>query len=100
MVAILRRTPGVRKVVLCGSLVDGQVGVASDIDLVVVQAARGHFFDRSARILRRLRPRTALDLLVYTPSEFDRMTREGNRFLRHALSRGKVLFERGSARGR
>jgi len=98
MLPILRSTPGVRKAILIGSLAEGNVGVASDIDLIVVREDRRHFLDRTADLIRRLRPRTALDLLVYTPEEFERLRREGNRFLRHALERGKILLDDGSAR--
>ena len=40
---------------------------------------------------RRLRPRVAVDMLVYTPDEFKRMA--GTPLVRKALAEGKPVYE-------
>ena len=92
LLPLLRRHPRVRRVILFGSLAKGVVGLASDIDLIVVMETSKRFLDRLDEIYRFLEPKVALDLLVYTPEEFERM-RRGNPFVRAALKEGEVLYE-------
>ena len=42
---------------------------------------------------RLLRPRIGLDLLVYTPDEFEQLCRERPFFRDEVLGKGKVLYE-------
>ena len=82
---------GVQRVILFGSLARGDPGLASDLDLLVVWDTPLDFVTRTVELYRRLQPRVAVDLLVYTPDE---MTRMADRpFVRNALDGGKVLYE-------
>ncbi|MGQ9647615.1 MAG: hypothetical protein ACUVWO_13905 [Thermodesulfobacteriota bacterium] len=47
--------------------------------------------ERTVELYRRLQPRVATDLLVYTPSEMERMA--DTPLVRRALEQGKVLYE-------
>jgi predicted nucleotidyltransferase len=82
---------GAQRVVLFGSLVHGAPGLTSDVDLLIVWDTSLDFPERTAEIYRRLCPRVAADLLVYTPDEMRRMAQTP--FVRRALQEGKVLYE-------
>jgi predicted nucleotidyltransferase len=65
----------------------------SDIDLAVVADTRARFADRIGEVLRLVRPRVGLNVLVYTPDEFERAEREGGFFVRdEILARGHPLY--------
>ena len=81
-----------QKVILFGSMARGQVQVWSDIDLVIVTPSRQRFLDRSKEMLRLLQPRVGLDVLVYTPEEFDQLCNE-RPFFQEIAQKGKVLYE-------
>ncbi|HLE96899.1 MAG TPA: nucleotidyltransferase domain-containing protein [Candidatus Thermoplasmatota archaeon] len=85
------RRPGVRQAFLVGSLARGEVGITSDLDLVIVQETSKRFLDRAAEWTDILEPRCAVDLFVYTPEEF--ATLRDRPFLRHALADGRSLLE-------
>jgi predicted nucleotidyltransferase len=82
------------KVILFGSLAREEVRAWSDIDLVVVTDTTARFLDRSKEMLQLLQPRVGLDVLVYTPEEFQRLCRERPFFREEILEKGKVLYER------
>ncbi|MEW6744711.1 MAG: nucleotidyltransferase domain-containing protein [Planctomycetota bacterium] len=82
--------------VLCaiafGSLVTGDVGAASDLDLLVVRPTPLRFLDRAADLYELFQVPVGLDLLVYTPEEFERMKID-NPLIRHAVRTGRVVYE-------
>ena len=80
--------------ILFGSLVTGEVGEWSDIDLIVVQDTQQPFWKRLHELRMLLRPRVGLDLLVYTPQEFGQLKRERPFFRNEILSRGRIVYER------
>lgn len=83
---------GAQKVVHFGSSARGEAGLDSDLDLIVVMACEESFLDRIAALYKILKPRVAVDLLVYTPVEFEEM-KENNFFLKNVLREGKTLYE-------
>jgi len=82
---------GVLRAILFGSLARGDIGAQSDLDLILVVETRERFLERCASFHRALEPAVGMDILVYTPDEFEAM-RDG-RFLRQALADGKVVYE-------
>lgn len=82
---------GVRRALLFGSLARGDVRGQSDLDLILIVDKGEPFVERCARFYQALAPAVGMDLLVYTPEEFEAM-REGP-FLRHALREAKVIYE-------
>lgn len=80
-----------QKIILFGSCARRQQREYSDIDLIIVFETDKPFVERIADCYRRLRPRFALDLLAYTPEEFDRLVEE-NRFVKHAVKEGVVIY--------
>ncbi|MGQ9628088.1 MAG: nucleotidyltransferase domain-containing protein [Anaerolineae bacterium] len=96
LLALLRAMP-VEKVILFGSLARGEVGMNSDLDLVVIMPSEKRFLSRAVELAQILEPELGLDLLVYTPEEFRGMQEDGNLFIRQVLKEGKVLYEAESA---
>jgi len=94
--AILQNNPAVKKVLLFGSLVGGQVGMKSDLDLLIIQDTDKPFLLRSVELMESLSPEIAVDLLVYTPEEFRDMQKKPNSFLREILKNGRVVYEKRS----
>lgn len=92
---LLRSLYEPERVILFGSLATGETGEWSDIDLVIVKQTEQCFLDRTKEVLRLLHPRVGVDVLVYTPQEFERLSHE-RAFVRTEIKeKGKVLYERG-----
>jgi predicted nucleotidyltransferase len=83
------------KITLFGSYCAGEIDECSDLDLVIVKETDAPFLDRTRQVLALLRPRVGVDVLVYTPEEFERLSRE-RAFLREEIvAKGWVIYERG-----
>ncbi len=85
----LKKDPSVRLVLLFGSLARGDARDHSDIDLIVVKETEKRFLDRLDEFYDDARE--AMDILVYTPQEFEEMKERP--FVRRALHEGKILYE-------
>ncbi len=83
---------GAKRIILFGSLAKGDIGQASDIDLLVVRETKKRFIERLVELYELIDPKFALDLLVYTPSEFDEMKKKSI-FVKQILREGKLLYE-------
>ena len=64
---------GVRRAILFGSLARGDVGGRSDLDLILIVDSQARFPERCRRFYETLEPRVGMDILVYTPDEFEAM---------------------------
>ncbi|MCD5416195.1 nucleotidyltransferase domain-containing protein [Candidatus Bipolaricaulota bacterium] len=82
------------KVILFGSLAQENVGIWSDLDLIVVKETGKRFLDRIGEVVDLLNPQVGIDLLVYTPEEFRHLCRERPFFREEIIVKGKVLYER------
>jgi predicted nucleotidyltransferase len=82
---------GAERVVLFGSYARGEADEDSDVDLVVIKPTDAPFFERLREAATCLEPEWPVDLLVYTPAEFERMRREGNAFAELIVEEGVVL---------
>ena len=83
-----------QKVLLFGSLAAEVTGEWSDIDLVIIKETTARFLDRTKEVMQLLRPRVGMDILVYTPAEFEHLNRERD-FIRTEISgKGQVIYER------
>jgi predicted nucleotidyltransferase len=92
LVVQLSQMPAVHRVILFGSYAAGRRDLFTDLDILVVMDSQLDFVARNADLARRLRVGVALDLLVYTPQELERMC--DRPFMHRALQTGKVLYER------
>ncbi len=80
---------GATLVVAFGSFARGDVGRWSDLDMIAVIESDLPFIERLGELYVELEPTVGLDLLAYTPAEFEYMRERS--FVRHALAEGKVL---------
>jgi len=80
------------RVLLFGSAVSGVVTEWSDLDIVIVKETEKRFYDRLAEVMKVIRPRVGIDILVYTPAEWQQLSAE-NAFIREeVLKRGRLLY--------
>jgi len=91
---ILASRDDLEKVIVFGSVAAGQVHEWSDIDLVVIQETTSPFFARLREIRRLLQPAVGTDILVYTPGEFEQMSRERDFVREEILGKGRTIYER------
>jgi len=92
LTAQLRAMPEVQQVILFGSYAAGRRDLFTDLDIIVVMDSPLGFVERLADLYRHLQVAVDVDLLAYTPAEFERMRQRP--FIRHALATGKVLYAR------
>ena len=83
------------KVILFGTLATGRINEWSDIDLVVVEQTELSLFQRLRRIRKLLQPRVGIDVMVYTPEEFNQLSAERPFFRDEIVAKGKIVYERG-----
>ena len=79
------------RVILFGSYARGRRDLFTDLDLFVIMDSSADFVTRTAQLYQELHPSVDMDLLVYTPAEFERIRHRG--FFRHILEEGEVLYE-------
>lgn len=92
-VEILSLLPEVQRIILFGSYLAGRRDLFTDIDLlVIIDNSDQGFVERNAGYYHQLQPDADLDLLVYTPIEFEQLHKKG--FLKFALEKSEVLYER------
>ncbi|MCS7181044.1 MAG: nucleotidyltransferase domain-containing protein [bacterium] len=83
----------VEKVILFGSLAKEKVNKKSDLDLIIIKKTKKKYMDRLDEIYSSIKSSIAVDLFVYTPSEFEEMSKK-NIFIKSVLKYGKILYER------
>lgn len=83
-----------QRILLFGSLASGNVEEWSDIDLVIIKETDRKFLDRIREVMELVRPRVGMDILVYTPQEFERLQEERLFVHKEIVAKGKVLYER------
>ena len=85
---------GARRAVLFGSYGRGDADEYSDIDLVIIKETQTPFLERYKEFPGLFDAvRKALEVLVYTPDEFDAMRDRGNPFISKVIEDGVVIYE-------
>ncbi len=85
----------VEAAIVFGSYATGKVDADSDLDLCVIQNTELLYLDERKRALEKyLAPHVAMDLTVYTPTEFLRFKRKLPFTRDQILGKGKILFAR------
>jgi predicted nucleotidyltransferase len=80
---------------LFGSWARGEQDELSDLDVVVIKSTSSSFFDRLEEIARLLPADIGgLDILVYTPEEFETMQSEGNAFAEMIREEARLIYDR------
>jgi predicted nucleotidyltransferase len=82
------------KVILFGSLAEGQIHQGTDIDLFIIKRDVPNLgVDRIRQLDSLIKYRLATDFIVYRPEELDRRLKLGDPFIKNILDKGKVLYE-------
>ena len=83
------------RIILFGSFAAGDIHEWSDLDLVVVAQTELGFYDRLKQVILLVRATVGLDVVVYTPAEWEHLIAT-RLFVREEIARkGKVVYERG-----
>ena len=95
----LRRVFSPVRIILFGSFARGDQNRASDIDLVVIAPTELAFCERIGRALEACYAASArlpVEVLVYTPAEWESMLHAGNTFVIQIACEGRTLYDRQS----
>jgi len=84
----------VMRAVVFGSFARGTADMASDLDLVLVEETSLPFVERGRTHAPLFGLGVGIDLLVYTPAEYERMIREGNPLIERVEEEGVVIHAR------
>lgn len=90
----LKKDKAIKLILLFGSFARDNICAESDIDLIIVKETKKRFLDRLDEIYSALVPNVGLDILVYTPGEFESL-KEKRSFVMNAVKEGKILYEAG-----
>ncbi len=82
------------KIVLFGSLANGEIGPSSDIDIIILKETSDNFWERLKQVSKYCSRKVGMDVLVYTPSEFERLLKERRFFREEVKKKGRVLYEK------
>jgi predicted nucleotidyltransferase len=88
---------GAVRAIAFGSVARREADAGSDLDLIIVTRTRRPFFERFKEFAGLYDVWPRLDLLIYTPEEFDQMVAEENPLILRALEEGVVLHQVGPA---
>jgi predicted nucleotidyltransferase len=82
---------GYERAILFGSGARGDMHEASDLDVLVVRRTDLPFVERARALLEMLPSGLAVDVVVYTPEEFARLTSDPRGLVASALAEGVEL---------
>ncbi len=85
------------KIYLFGSHASKSQDEQSDIDLIVIAPSNARPLERRMQLRRMLSEydrRIGLDLLVYTPDEFNMLMNEPSSFIASAIKQGVKIYDR------
>jgi len=86
---------GALRVILFGSLVRGETGPRSDLDILAIMPSSLSSHDWMQKVYAEVERGIACDILTYTETDLQEML-PTSRFLRRALKEGRVVYEAGS----
>jgi predicted nucleotidyltransferase len=80
------------RIILFGSHANGKPTAHSDVDLLVSMHFEGNALNEAARILRKVKPGFAVDLILHRPEQIQQRLEWGDPFVKEAIERGRVLY--------
>jgi len=95
IISIIRRI-NPEKIYLFGSYATESSDEQSDIDLLIIAPSRERPLERRLKLRRMLSEydrKFGLDLLVYTPDEFEMLEKETSSFIYSAIKQGKKIYD-------
>ena len=85
------------KIYLFGSYVAGNVRNSSDLDLLIIKRTDERFYQRPLKIHTLFNPYIYnLDILVYTPEEFEKSKERINTIAYTINNTGRIIYESGA----
>lgn len=81
------------RIILFGSHAYGRPGPFSDVDLLIIMPYKGSPLQQAARIIAKLNPPMAIDLLVRSPEEVKERLAMQDSLMREIMERGQVAYE-------
>jgi predicted nucleotidyltransferase len=81
-----------KKIFLFGSHAQGKADQFSDFDLIIVYSTTKPFLDRLKELYLLWSMGKGVDILAYTPSEFEEM-KKNNSFIQDVIKEGILLYE-------
>lgn len=82
------------KIILFGSYASGDIQEWSDVDMVIIKEDEALFLERIRRVLVLLQPHVGLDVLVYTPDEYEQLRLSRAFVQQEIIAKGIVIYER------
>ncbi len=84
------------KIYLFGSYANGTANEDSDIDLFIVKDTDKRWIDRGVELRMGIKnyPYTGMDIIIYTPKEFDEAMLKFMNIGKIAVNTGKLMYER------
>ncbi|MBI4472595.1 MAG: nucleotidyltransferase domain-containing protein [Acidobacteria bacterium] len=95
IVEVLSAIPDVQRVSLFGSYARGRADLFTDLDVLVIMKTDKSFVERLPMLYSRLAVAVDMDLLCYTPEEFELMKERP--FLKRALKDEVVLYAKATS---
>ncbi len=92
IVTILKDSYKPERIILFGSSVAEKGGEGSDLDLVIIKNTRERFYDRIGQVLTLIKPHEAIDILVYTPDEYEKLKHESWFVGEEIEKKGRVVY--------
>ena len=95
IISIIRRI-NPEKIYLFGSYATESFDEQSDIDLLIIAPSYERPLERRLKLRRMLSEydrKFGLDLLVYTPDEFEMLAKETSSFIYSAIKQGKKIYD-------
>jgi predicted nucleotidyltransferase len=85
------------KIILFGSFAKGTATEGSDLDLLVIKETDEPKYRRSATVRKLFNPQPcAMDILVYTPREYEQSLNYKSLIPYIATKEGRILYEAGN----
>jgi uncharacterized protein len=89
----VRKAYSPEKIIIFGSLTTEKVTENSDLDVIVVAETQDKFWSRMKNISKLCSRKVGMDVLVYTPAEFDNLLSTRTFFKTEIQEKGKVIYE-------
>jgi len=81
-------------IVLFGSRTGSTFDEDSDIDLLIIKDTKKRPLWRRVEVRKKLSTEKPLDIIVYTPEEFENLKDSGSSFINDILNKGEVVYEK------
>ena len=82
-----------QRVILFGSAARGDDKPESDLDILVIKNTNKNYFDRVFEAMKYVNTDKSVDMLVFTPEEFEKAQNEKRVFIKQVLKYGVNLYE-------